>query len=130
MLATTITITGSREPLSIVLRAPHVYLGLSRPYASSFHNGLALLVLSATMSVLYSGTFVDPTLGRQESLLPRYYSSTGIFINILAVVIGVIAEHCWRRDDRTDGTGVELRNHHTVWSGGWQCKNTMKNTFQ
>ena len=57
------------------------HLLYSQPYISRFHNGLAVVVLSATSVVLFGGTWADRT-GRRVVVL------TGITINVLAIVVG------------------------------------------
>ena len=56
-------------------------LAWQRPYASPFHNLLAVIVLSATTIVLHGGTYRDYTLRRGAVL-------AGLIVNTLAIFIG------------------------------------------
>ena len=76
---------GKANGAVFALAASFAHLVYSRPYLSRFHNGLAVVVLAATTTVLFAGTFVDFTLRRVGIL-------AGITVNVLAIVIGNVID--------------------------------------
>ena len=70
------------------------HLVYAAPYRVPFHWALAIVVLVATTTVLYSGTFVDFTMRRVGVI-------TGICVNVLAIVVGNVID-IWRisRDEK------------------------------
>merc|ERR1711916_95172 len=76
---------GKANGAVFALAASFAHLVYSRPYLSRFHNGLAVVVLAATTTVLFEGTFVDFTLRRVGIL-------AGITVNVLAIVIGNVID--------------------------------------
>ncbi|KNC51641.1 uncharacterized protein AMSG_07703 [Thecamonas trahens ATCC 50062] len=66
---------------AVVLVATLVQLALARPYMSTVHNVVAVVVLAATSMVLYAGTLESFVLRRGGVML-------GILGNVLAIVVG------------------------------------------
>ena len=61
------------------------HLVFARPYRSPVHNGLAMVVLGATISVLYAGTFDDYSFRRIGVV-------SGVVITIVAIVVGTVLD--------------------------------------
>ena len=76
---------GKASSAVFALAASMLQLVYSRPYVSAFHNGLAIVVLGATVSVLFAGTFDDYTLRRVGVI-------GGISVNVVAIVGGNILD--------------------------------------
>ncbi|KNC51395.1 uncharacterized protein AMSG_07578 [Thecamonas trahens ATCC 50062] len=72
---------GKANTAVFVLVSAIVQLAMSRPYLSEFHNSLALVVLAATTTVLFAGTFDDATMRRVGVI-------GGIVINVIGIVGG------------------------------------------
>ena len=61
------------------------HLLYARPYGAALHNRLAIVVLAATICVLYAGTFDD-------FALRRFGVIAGILVNVGAIVGGNVAD--------------------------------------
>ena len=79
---------GKANAAVLALGGTFAHLALARPYGVAFHNGLAMVVLGATMCVLYAGTFDDRTF-RHVMVV------SGIVVNVLAIVVGNAVDF-WR----------------------------------
>ena len=79
---------GKANAAVFALAGSFVHLALARPYGAPFHKVLAMVVLAATMCVLYSGTFDDRTFRRAGVV-------SGIVVNVLAIVVGNAVD-VWR----------------------------------
>ena len=72
---------GKANAAVFALLGSLVQLVYTWPYAAALHNGLAVIVLFATISILYAGTFADRTFRRVGVV-------GGIVVNVLAIVVG------------------------------------------
>ncbi|KNC54872.1 fibronectin type III domain-containing protein [Thecamonas trahens ATCC 50062] len=79
---------GKANAAVFALAGSLLQLVMTRPYLARIHNQVAVVVLCATMSVLYAGTFADRTFRRVGV-------AAGIAVN-LAAIVGGTALDVWR----------------------------------